>query len=534
MKKLFVLFASAVLCLRCFAAVPENPAKLAVTQGFVFVQLPLGFQSANPGKILSLVPTVSKPGAEVTYLLQPRALPTGVASLGLWLPAGQYMIEEWKGRWVQGYPPITVRAGHLTDLGQLVPIPIGNKEVVVLPFRNHEVAPGRAAMLAAYAGVLSPDKVIEWQVPDVPTTPAQQANGLRKGEVMDALAIVYKSEKDDSPMIRKMAAAETRAQLLQLAQASMPPRTDAPAVDAQARLYYGADLGIIRVRTPAGQWSAIDTGSLHSVTAVAVRGTTLVAGYPNGKIRVGNIDGSGWRDAATLEWNEQVADIDFVGGRWLVATRRRDPARPNGTPGHMNRIQVYAAGSDDFGDLAVIRTLPITPDDYRQYETVRAEVYRDSYYLLATPYFLRLNTGDMSWDELNASRQVRDMHVSPSTEMLTLSGFDGPITSLVQVSTDRGASWRKLTPPRVVVLDAYFENPEEGRASRIDRFVSEKTFKTLIYLPGKNDWLTMTKSPEECVALLPDDKHVHRFCTTVAGSIYTHLEGGWQIELANE
>lgn len=534
MKKVLFLFAASLLCLTCFAAVPEDPAKLATTHGFVFVQLPLGFQGANPGKILSLVPAVVKAGAEVTHLLQPRALATGVAALGLWLPAGQYKIEDWKGRWVQGYPVITVRAGHLTDLGQLVPIPIGNKEVVVLPFRNHEVAPGRAAMLAAYPDALSPSKVIEWQVPDVPTTPAQQANGMRKGEVLEALISIYQSEKNDSPMIRKLAAAPTREQLLQVGQSSMPPRTDAPAADAQARLYYGADLGMLRVRTPAGQWSAIDTGTLFSVTAVAVHGNTLVAGYANGTIRVGTIDGGGWREVAALGWNEQIADIDYVNGRWLVATRRRDPARENGAPGRMNRIQVLAAGRDDFADLAVIRSLPITRDEYRQFETVRAEVYRDAYYLLATPYFLRLNTADMGWDELAAPRQVREMHVSPSTEMLTLSGFDGFVTYLVQVSTDRGASWRKLTPPRVVGLDAYFENPEEGRATRIDRFNSDKTFKTLAWLPAKNDWLTMTKTPDECVALLPDDKHVHRFCTTAAGSIYTHLEGGWQVELANE
>lgn len=534
MRNLLVLFVLAILSLNTYAVVPENPAKLATTHGFVFVQLPLGFQRANPGKILSLTPAVVRAGSEVNYLMQPRFLPTGVAALGMWLPAGQYKIEEWKGRWVQGYPTITVRAGHLTDMGQLVPIQIGNKEVVVLPFRNHEVEAGRAAMIAAYPDALSPSKVIEWTVPDVPTTAAQQADGMRKGEVLEALVSVYKSEKDDSPMIRKMVAADTRDKLLQLSKASMPPRTDAPAADAQGRLFYGADLGMIRVRTPAGEWSAIDTGTLQSVTALALHGTTLVAGYGNGRVRVGKIDGGDWREVAALEWNEQVADIDYVGGRWLVATRRRDAVRENGTPGRMNRISVYAARSDDFTDLAAIHNLPITAAEYRQFETIRGEVYRDSYYLLATPYFLRLNTADMTWDELQAPRQVREMHVSPSTEMLTLSGFDGFVTYLVQVSNDRGATWRTLTPPRVVGLDAYFENPQEGRATRIDRFVADKTFKTLAYLPAKNDWLTITRTPEECVALLPDEKHEHRFCTTAAGSIYRHVDGGWKIELANE
>ena len=120
------------------------------------------------------------------------------------------------------------------------------------------------------------------------------ADGMRAGEVLSPLTFVYKSEKDESPMIRKMAAAETREKLFQLAQASMPPKTDEPAVDAQGNLYYGADLGTIRVRKPGGEWGAIHTGSLRGVSAVELHGTTLVAGYVGGGIRVGKIDGSGW------------------------------------------------------------------------------------------------------------------------------------------------------------------------------------------------------------------------------------------------
>jgi hypothetical protein len=531
MQKISLLLSASLLCLNCFAA--PAPLPIAATHGYVFVQLPRGLKFRKVPTILRLahVATGEKHGLKV------RAINSGVGAIGLWLPAGEYKLDEWEGTRLGEYPTVTVKPGHLTDMGQLVPVAMGGYQIVVLPLRDAEALEGRATVLQEFESSLSAERVIEWQAPNLPK-PIEPVGALlsdgsgMRGLVVDLLDN-YHRNKNRPALVKQVRAAESTGELLRLAKSAVPPQADNAATDAQSNLYYGAELGQVRVRKPNGEWGTLDTGSLRTVTAVAAHDATLVAGFENGAIRVSKDAGTSWTKVAALSRDEAVVDIDRVGARWIVATRRVDEPSAEGWAGPMNQVKVYAAAQADFSDLASIKTLGPFPSNQRMYSRVHGEAFGDAYYLNQAPALMRLDTKTMTWDALAPPSEVNIFHVSPATETLTAFKAMG-LFSKLYVSTDRGVSWTKTSAPTYTVHNIYFENPDQAHALRSDISGMKYQYKLVQYNRADNRWNQTAQAPAECSGMLYDTTHVARFCVTIGGSILSHEKGDWVMEFANE
>ncbi len=524
-----LLFVATLFCANSIAA--QEPLPIAATHGYVYAQLPRGLQFRSSPSILQLADT----STTSKHDLQVRPISTGVASVGQWLPAGEYRLAEWEGARLGEYPTVSVKAGHLTDLGQLIAVPVGGYDIVVLPLRNAEAVDARTALLAEIGPSLSASKVIEWHAPELPK-PIEQLGWFKDDHssgLIVGLLNNYHRNKDRPPLIKEVRAAESVAQLLKLAKSAVRPLTEEPATDAQSNLYYGAELGQVRMRKPSGEWSALDTGSLRTVTAVEVLGTTLVAGLDSGAIRISKDAGATWTKAAALSPDEAVVDIDRVGTRWVVATRRLHEPNKHGFPSSMNQVKVYVAAQDDFADIASIKTIDTGPANWRNYNTVRASAFGGHYYLNPAPELMRLDIKSMKWDALTPPDGVTHFHVSPSTEMLTAFKAGG-IFSKLHVSADRGANWTKTPTPANGVIDVYFENADEARAIRGEASGRKIQFSFVQYNRAGKHWAMTAMAPLECAAMLSDAAHVPKFCITKSGSILSHDKGNWAVEFANE
>lgn len=531
MQKISLLLSASLFCINSFAA--PAPLPIAATHGYVVVQLPRGLKIRKVPTILSLahVTTAAK------YALKVRPINSGVAAVGLWLPAGEYKLDEWEGTRLGEYPTVNVKPGYLTDMGQLVPVALGGYQINVLPLRDAEALEGRGAVLQEFEASLAADRVIEWNAPNLPKSIEPVGALLSDGSGMSGLVVglldVYHRNKNRPALIKQVRAAESIAELLRLAKSAVPPQADNAATDAQSNLYYGAELGQVRVRKPAGEWGTLDTGSLRTVTAVAAHDGVLVAGFENGAIRISKDAGASWTKVASLSRDEAVVDIDRVGTRWIVATRRVDEPSEQGWAGPVNQVRVYAAAQADFSDLASIKTLGPFPSNQRIYARVHGEAFGDAYYLNQAPALMRLDTKTMTWDALSVPSEVNVFHVSPTTEMLTAYKAMG-LFSKLYLSTDRGVTWTKTSAPTYTVHNIYFENPDEGRAVRSDISNMKYQYKVVQYNRADNRWNQTTQAPAECSGMLSDTRQVPRFCVTLGGSILNLEKGEWVMEFANE
>lgn len=533
MQKIILLFVSILFSAECFSAPATDPVTLSATHGYVYVQMPRGLHTISKSPFLTLLDV--KTGTE--HPLRMRPVSSGVKALGAWLPQGEYKLGKWVGTSLGDYPVVSVQAGHMTDLGQLVAVAYGGYDIVVLPLRTAESAEGRASVFDELGAALSATKVIEWTSPNLPKSIEPIGRLHSAGSNMHGLLIHlldhYERNKARPALIKQVRSAESIAQLLQFSKSAMLPRTEEPAIDGQGNLYYGAELGQIRMRKPGGEWSTLDTGSLRTVTAVEAHETTLVAGFDNGKIRISKDGGLTWSLAASLERDEAVVDIDRSGARWIVTARSLNEPNEQGAGSTLKQVNVYASAQGDFSDIARIHSVVAGPADFRNITTVRGEAFADAYYLNVAPNLTRLDTKTMTWTPIPAPSDITVFHVSPSTEILTGYNAKGMFSKL-HVSTDRGATWKKLDTPSYVVHDIYFENADEARALRYRMSGMAYEYELVQYKRANDSWSRSNLPPAGCEAILADEKHVFRFCVTPGGSILANTNGKWEIEFANE
>jgi hypothetical protein len=341
----------------------------------------------------------------------------------------------------------------------------------------------------------------------------------------------YDRKVNRPPLSQQLKGLKTTDEFFRRATAALPPMTDEPGTDAEGKLYYGAELGQIRVRAPKGEWTNIDTGTLQTISAVEVTGRRIVAGTVRGAIRVSD-DGRTWRAVAALSPEESVVDIDRVGGRWIVLTARLTAAGPAPAAAlvqSVDLIKVYSTTQENLTGLALLREIPLPDKRF----VIRGMGLRGQhgdgiYYVAAGSELLKLDLANMQWSSASPGHRVDGHHISPKG-LLTVYRQQGAFSKL-QVSSDKGATWREADTPPYVFYDVYFDAPGNGQATRWSTGAFSATIEFMRYDAVANRWEKTHDAPPGCVRVLRDADNTQRFCVTSGNSVLNYVDGKWTVE----
>lgn len=533
MKKTLAALCAAILIAGCATAPPapvvQSPQELHATHGFVYVGLP-----GSPGVGgLELRAADDKP-----HVLAPLA--TGTSGFGQWLPAGDYQV----GRVVEGffrqlrnedgtpYQPVRVEAGRLTDMGGLIDFQPGGYEHVLLPVSHPELSTEAGAAARGYAAYLKNPQPLLWRPQAVPK-PVVINNAVYSLGLIAAALSEYEKHLNKPAFNQQIKAAKTAAEFQALALQALPPQTDEPAVDAEGRLYFGADYGQLRVRSADGRWSAIDTGTLQSITAVEADGGRLVAGTASGAILAAESAGAPWRKVGSVDASESVVDIDHAGSRWLVMTAVVKPFPTNRELKTTQRIKLYASDSADLGQLRLLKEFSWEGLIFLQRGMgLRAQLVGQTWYVNSvTAGIQMLDLQTMQWTASDPGHGISGFNVDEKTGTLAVYRSQGAFSKL-NVSADGGKSWKQLDRPPYTIYDVRFDTPTSGMSTRWDASMFTANIEFLRYDAAKDQWVHLYEAPSACARLLRGPDGHQRFCLTSGGSILDYVNGNWVAESA--
>ena len=554
--RLFALLAFAGICSVSHAAKkkdvpPPTPAQLSVTHGYVRASIPQ-WEFSTDFRLVALE-RKQKPGRARLEARQ------GTRSWEGWVPAGEYVLAGDLNAYDspkraaldaagKPYAPVIVRAGEMTDLGVLLRVPLGEYQYKLLPTEDAGVPDEISQALGRVGALLKSREIIRWRPAELPQAAEYAERQGTTGLVEAAFQNVERKKQASTPQpsLRQM---KTVADFLSVAKASTPPTSSEAALAPDGSLYYGADLGQVRVRDAAGVWSSRDTGTYIEVTAVEYAQDRLVAGNLRGQLFTSGDLGKTWTVAKTLKPDEVIFDIDRAGSRWIVLAAPFEDlaasyylsvlAHPPGKPkGWLLQplIRVYSATRDDLTDLQPLRDFFVSGmPQIRMHEYVEPDwaggvAVGNDYYLHAVSGIHRLDVGTMQWKELKKPMAfVNFLRASPDGKWITVAPLMG---STLAYSDNRGETWKEHKGFISYAYDVVMTGADEGHATRstLGRFTREVEY--FAYDPKTQRWKQMHEAPRECFRMLRDANNAQNYCVTRHGAVLVFEGGVWKLEFA--
>lgn len=507
--------ALALLCVGAHAAEP-NTAQTAA-QGFVFASMP-----GSSGRDVLVLQSVA---TKTDYRLDGYAAQDGKA-LGKFLPPGDYTVFAARAQKLpKSYPTVTVAAGRLTDMGALLFIDEGDGKAVLLPTRNADSKRNAQAALTQLAAPFAGSEPLEWRMDTVPEPMIWRGN--QSGNLADLQKLHESRTPGAVPVLKRMRETTAADTFLSLAKTAAAPATGKFVQDAQGRMYFGAALGQVRVRDANGVWSAIDTGCLHTVSAVEAWGEQLLAGFDNGDVRRSVDGGKTWTVVAELERRTPVIDLSRFDDQWYVATAKPKALR-NGMPS-IEHVSVYTARKDDLSDISKSKELPVESEPL---VLANARTFKGYYYVNAFPKLWRLDAATQQWRALGpADTDVHGFQVASGNGTLAAYRIKGGFSKLF-VSADHGETWSKYDNPPYVIMDIRFTTPTQGQAVRWNMGAFSGNIELLDYDRAKDAWTKTVEAPAGCNLAFADASQTAKLCVTPGGNILGYADRKWAIEFA--
>lgn len=528
-----IIVVGLVSCAPAFAAdkAPPDPAVLAPTHGYVYVEYPKGGWDSLSARPMD----GGKPVAIDMQLDVPRF--ADAKAFGKWLPSGKYQLGSWDPlqKWTDG-PVFEVQAGRVTDLGGFVPVNIGGYQVVLVPVRHSEDRDDLALATKGFQDVLSDPEPIEASPSSVstPITIGEASSGL--GLIVDLL-VAHDRKVNKPSTLEQLKATKDPAEFLRIERSVVPPLQDEPAVAADGALYFPANLGQLRRRSADGEWANVGIDTLRQVLAVEYDDGRLLAGSDDGLVRASDDGGATWTLLKSFGPREQVLDIDHAEGHWIVATLERydDKTSPQGfwvaAPlGTLAaRVRIYAGHARDLSDLAVSGEFTSPPKEQAGWLGARGQLVGGRYYIVVPPQVQRLDVSTGTWKQISPGPRTSSIRVDPQTGMMAALWSQGGF-SKVYVSTDQGDSWTRIGRPPYVIYDVQMDAPDRGWASRWNMGAFGGDWETYRFAPEKNDWVVTGKAPFNCQPMRIPEGPV--FCVATDASIFGLHEGKWEVEFS--
>ena len=453
---------------------------------------------------------------------------------GAWLPPGDYELTGItygtileggvKSADLAGYPAFRINEGQITDLGSLIYFAVGEKGVIWLPMRLSTNDSLTEVTASTFAEALQGQDALVWQPTELPEISESRTQGTGMGLIVD-LGMNRVDKLQRFPLQQQLTEATTISGFYDIALKLLPPLQQPAVSDPQGNIYFGADMGQVKVRSASGVWSNLHTGLDETITATSWADDVLYAATATGRIAASRDGGESWKMHAELGSVERILDLEIVGDSLYVLTRNKDADR--GKKKDPRVATVYAGSKNDPGDFEALKTFEFKDVIYRN---PHAEFYDGKYYAGIGPKFLHvLNTNDGTWSELTGPKSFNSFRISKSNGSIALIRIQGAFSAL-HVSADSGATWKKLKRPPAHVADLHIESP----ASIMTHRGKAKTFSVAHFVqrynPKSDAWTDIAEAPEACKYLIADAEFLNHFCVTFGGEVLKFDEGNWIIE----
>lgn len=511
---------------------PQEPAKLVATHGYAYASFSKG------GRDTLVVSPVGSSREIRIDMAAPVPAVANMQALGMWLPAGSYRIAGWGFlKWKDG-PAFEIKPGRVTDLGDYVAVNVGGYKTMVLPITHAEHSGAVAVATQPFASLLTNPTPL--RPATLSLSPAMDAGrtdtGL--GPIVNLL-IAYDRKVNKPSTMDALISARDPDEFLRLVRTVTSPVQDEPAILADGTMYFPADFGQLRKRTPDGQWSNVGMDTLRKIMSVEAHDGRLVTGSDDGHIRETRDGGTTWTPLASLGSMRSVVDIDHAGTHWVVTTAENaDPFEAGRIPlvarlqppAKAARLRVYVAQHDDLSDLTLSRELPLEGKDMWGWVAAPGQLVDSRYYLLAgnTPQRLDLTTG--RWKAIAPRERTSSLRVNPSTGVLAALWSQGAF-SKVYYSTDHGDSWQQIGRPPFVILDIQMDTATSGWAARWNVNTWGGVWELYAYSAQKNDWVNIGEAPVNCKPMRVSVQ-APVLCTATDSSIFALRDGAWKVEFS--
>jgi hypothetical protein len=519
--RIYVLLAAMLWLAGCAPTRPD-PIARQKDSGYLFADLPSW--KAPPQITLRSLST----GTE--YPIETVGDMAGKTA-GTWLPAGDYALTRWGAFGFKGYPPIHIESDRATTLGSLVPVQAGGYQFFVVPMLSEDARQALSDAMRSLGDSAPTQPPLEWK-PEHPPEPFEAgAPESNLGLVADLL--LQSIHDRNKPALRQQLLASTSIEsMLELARASSLPVMDFPYAGSDGSLYYGAEFGQIRVRQANGQWTAWDTGTLRSVTALTKRDATWFAGYEDGRIRSSADGGKTWQVVGRVPGNESVQDLVWTGERWLVFSVRHGLlSNVAGDYIGVNHASLLSTESDAFANFTTRRSRDFELRTTMGQWVPRGQRGGDYYYLNLMPELLRLDLRTMEWTKLDVPAETNGFAVNKDASVVTAYISKG-IFSKLHVSSDRGDHWTRYDMPPIATSRIAFADSGHGEALRINMHAFTSDLEQYRYREASHDWVMADRYPKGCRRVINDGDGKPRFCLTGAGSIISRDGKDWRMEFA--
>ena len=511
---------------------PQVPGELAPTHGYVHVAFPKG-----GGDVITVVPVAGGKGLKIDTVAPAVSLPAA-QGFGKWLPSGRYRITQWGVfQWPAG-PEFEVQAGRVTDVGDLMPVNIGGYQFVVLPIPHLERAGSLTEAVKPIAAILKEQAPVPFAITAVSPaiTIGQKPTGL--GLIADLLT-AYDRKVNKPSTLEALKATKDPDSFLRLLKGMALLSQDEPARHADGTLYFPADLGQLRRRSPNGQWSNVSVNTLRQILAVESADDRLVAGSDDGHLRSSSDGGTTWEELKAFGSLESIIDIDHSGEAWVVTTTERfdDPnaARGSGlitavkgTPSV--RMRVYIGYRDDLADLTLSREFTLAPKDQIGWLGARGQLVKDQYYILAGTALQRLDLASGQWKAITPGARISSHRVDSETGVVSALWSQGAF-SKVYISSDHGDTWAQIGRPPYIINDVQMDGVDRGWASRWNMNAFGGVWETYAFVPAKNDWDKSGEAPFNC-KLMRIARDLPVLCMAPDASILGLHDGKWEVEFS--
>ncbi|WP_158300884.1 hypothetical protein [Chromobacterium sp. ATCC 53434] len=486
--------------------VPQNPEALKFTHGFVF--------SPKVQSSLSDVSEVQLRSQEDGSLYTLQQSDQLCGGFGLWLPAGNYELVEMFGDSLRkhSYPPIKVRAGSFTDIGGLIWVGVGQDKRVLLSIHHPELDLQVKAVEEKQALYLLDHRVEVWKPSSVASPVLIPHEISNQGVVID-LMLEHGRKIGMSGFNKQLIDMGDSEEFLAAAKRTFPPITHSGVNGLHGEQYFGAELGQIRVRDMNGSWSSLDTGTLDSITAIAIENQTVVAATNQGKIFKKN--NKQWKNVAVLPEKIQILGLTHTSEGWLILAGKVISSSYSEFSA-LKDMSIYQA-DEGFSGLIQIKKIPIDSE---------LAIFRPAVKYVNGKYFVNglndLHVFDVrqgSWSLAGPGHEITSLNYDKGSNVFTAYKMQG-IFSKLSISTDNGKSWVPTQSPGVTVQDIIFTSPSHAITVGIDMGLLSTSYELSQYESSdKKSTLISKSSPGVCKKIVSDEDMHLFFCISDNGSI---------------
>lgn len=493
----------------------QDPEALKSTHGYV--QAVIAESWGEPAPTLALVSTKD----DAVYQLERRR--SGPALLSSWLPAGEYRLMAMRDD--TDLPLIYVAPGRVTDLGGMRSFDIGSYKRVLVQFSHPDFAAVLKAGAEANKRYLTASEPLEWRIDRVPKPDSTYSVGEsgRLGLVA-SLLMAYERKVNEPPLSKRMAEATSVDILLALARNAAVPTRDEPSADSLGNNYYPGDFGQIRVRSPDGDWTSIDTGVLQPLTAVAVYDDIRIVGTRYGSIlyQLPPFDGP-WKPASSFAENVAVFDVDRIGNKLYALALEMGPSQQTlvGVIQQLNAVGVYTAQLNELGSYKLLRRIDCgSVPVHLPMVGVRGEVVGNAYFANTCTDLYRFDVSSDASASAGPGHVVSQFSASHEVAGLLTGMKSQGVFSTLSVSDDYGVTWREMPRPTYSVFNIHMYSRDSGFAALWDANAFSVDVEFLNFSAERKEWEKQFEVDSgACRFLVSTRDHRTHLCVTQGGSI---------------